>query len=54
MDGQEVVFLKPQHYMNRSGGAVGAVVRFYKIEAQDILVIHDDIDLPVAKVQLKL
>jgi peptidyl-tRNA hydrolase len=30
------------------------VAKFYKIEAKDILVIHDDIDLPVAKIQLKL
>ena len=51
---QKVVFLKPMEFMNRSWWAVSAVANFYKIEPKDILVIHDDIDLPVAKVQLKL
>ncbi|MCX6823302.1 MAG: aminoacyl-tRNA hydrolase [candidate division SR1 bacterium] len=51
---QDVLFLKPMEFMNRSGGAVSAVAKFYKIDAKDILVIHDDIDLPVGKVQLKL
>lgn len=51
---QEVVFLKPQEFMNRSGWAVSALVAFYKIDPKDILVIHDDIDLPVGKIQLKL
>jgi PTH1 family peptidyl-tRNA hydrolase len=37
---------KPQGYMNRSGTAVGALSRFYRIEPQEILVVHDDIDLP--------
>ena len=51
---QEVVFLKPQEFMNRSGWAVSALATFYKIDPKDILVIHDDIDLPVGKIQLKL
>ena len=51
---QDVIFLKPMEFMNRSGWAVSAVAKFYKIEAKDILVIHDDIDLPVGKIQLKL
>lgn len=51
---QDVIFLKPMEFMNRSGWAVSAVARFYKIEPKDILVIHDDIDLPVGKIQLKL
>ena len=51
---QKVIFLKPMEFMNRSWWAVGAVANFYKIEPKDILIIHDDIDLPVAKIQLKL
>lgn len=51
---QKIIFLKPMEYMNRSWGAVSAVASFYKIEPKDILVIHDDIDLPVGKIQLKL
>lgn len=54
IEGQKIVFLKPMEFMNRSWGAVGAIANFYKIEPTDILVIHDDIDLPVWKVQLKL
>lgn len=51
---QKVFFLKPMEFMNRSWWAVWALARFYKIEPKDILVIHDDIDLPVGKIQLKL
>ncbi len=54
IEGQKIIFLKPMEYMNRSGWAVGQVANFYKIEPKDILVIHDDIDLPVGKIQLKL
>lgn len=53
IDGQKVIFLKPMEFMNRSWWAVAAVANFYKIDPKDILVIHDDIDLPVAKIQLK-
>ena len=40
-------------FMNRSWGAVATVANFYTIDPKDILVIHDDIDLPVGKIQLK-
>jgi PTH1 family peptidyl-tRNA hydrolase len=54
VENQKVIFLKPMEFMNRSWWAVSAVANFYKIEPKDILVIHDDIDLPVGKIQLKL
>lgn len=54
IDGQKIFFLKPMTFMNRSWSAVSAVANFYKIKTKDILVIHDDIDLPVGKIQLKL
>ena len=50
----EVIFLKPMEFMNRSWWAVGALANFYKIEPKDILILHDDIDLPMSKIQLKL
>ena len=53
IDGQKIIFLKPMEFMNRSWWAVAAVANFYKIDPKDILVIHDDIDLPVGKIQLK-
>jgi len=52
--GKKIIFLKPMEYMNRSWWAVSQIANFYKIEPKDILVIHDDIDLPVGKIQLKL
>ncbi len=54
IDGQKVIFLKPMEFMNRSWWAVAAVANFYKIAPKDILVIHDEIDLPVGKIQMKL
>jgi len=54
IDGQKILFLKPMEFMNRSWWAVGALAHFYKIDSKDILVIHDDIDLPMSKIQLKL
>lgn len=52
--GQKVIFLKPMEFMNRSWWAVGQVSNFYKIDSKDILVIHDDIDLQVWTIKLKL
>lgn len=50
---EKIIFLKPMEYMNRSWQAVQKLMNFYKIEPKDLLVIHDDIDLPVWKVQFK-
>ena len=46
--------LEPQTYMNLSGKSVAALVRFFKIEPQEILVAHDELDLPPGEVRLKL
>jgi peptidyl-tRNA hydrolase, PTH1 family len=51
--GQEVWLLEPQTFMNRSGQSVGALARFYKIAPDDILVIHDELDLPPGAAKLK-
>jgi len=53
LDGQKVVFLKPQTFMNLSGESIWAIAHFYKISPENILVIHDEIDLPTGKIQLK-
>ena len=47
------LFMKPQTYMNDSGAAVSEAARFYKIPPENILVISDDISLPVGKVRVK-
>ena len=51
--GKTVLLMKPQTYMNLSGEAVGAAARFYKIPPEHILVVSDDIDLPVGKLRLR-
>lgn len=48
-----VLLLKPLTYMNRSGLSVGQVARFYKIPLEQILIIHDDLDLAPGKIRLK-
>ena len=53
IDGEKVIFLKPTTFMNNSGISVRAAVDFYKIDIKDILVIHDDLDLPFATIKLK-
>jgi len=51
--GQRVVLLQPQTYMNLSGRSVAAVWRFYKLDLPDLLVIVDDLDLPVGQLRLR-
>ncbi len=51
---QKIYLLKPLTYMNRSGQSVRAVLDWYKIEPQSILVIYDDMDLPLGKLRLRL
>ena len=53
IDGQQVWLLKPDTYMNLSGQAVLALMQFYKINLQNILVVHDDLDLPTGDARLK-
>lgn len=50
---EKVVFLCPQTFMNESGRAAAAAAKFYKIKPADIIVIHDDIDLPLGKIRIK-
>lgn len=45
--------LMPQTYMNRSGQAVGALARFYRIAPAEILVVHDELDVPPGQLRLK-
>lgn len=51
--GQSCIFLKPMTFMNLSGRAVGAALRFFKLEAKDIIVCFDDVDVPVGKVKAR-
>ncbi len=51
--GQSVCLLKPMTFMNRSGQAVLEVAQFYKLSPADLLVVLDDLDLPVGRVRLR-
>ena len=54
MNGKEIRFLVPTTFMNLSGKAVGALANFYRIKPEEILVLHDELDLPPGCVKLKL
>jgi len=54
LHGREVLLLKPQTFMNVSGRAVGALAQFYKIAPAEILVVHDELDLPPGVARLKV
>ena len=51
--GQGALVMKPATYMNLSGEAVGEAARFYKLSADHVLVISDDVDLPLGKLRLR-
>jgi PTH1 family peptidyl-tRNA hydrolase len=51
--GREVYLLEPQTYMNRSGQSVGGLCRFFKIAPDEVLVVHDELDLMPGTVRLK-
>lgn len=50
----EVWLLKPNTFMNRSGQAVAALAQFYKIKPEEILVVHDELDIPCGRIRFKL
>ena len=49
-----VALLKPETYMNESGRSISAAARFFKAAAEDVLVVHDDVDLEVGRLQARL
>lgn len=53
IDGEKVILLKPQSYINLSGEVIRKFVDFYKIPVSDILIIHDDLDLAVGTYKIK-
>ena len=52
--GVDVHLLKPMTYMNASGTACRSFVDYYKIQVEDLLVIHDELDLPVGRIKIKV
>lgn len=53
VDGVDLRLLKPATFMNRSGQSVGPIAQFFKIAPEEILVIHDELDLPPGRMRLK-
>jgi PTH1 family peptidyl-tRNA hydrolase len=54
IDDHRVALLKPETYMNDSGSAVGAARRFYKLEPDAVLVVHDEVDLELGRLQARM
>ena len=50
----KVLVMKPQTFMNRSGEAVAEAVNFYKLEPSDVVVLHDELDLPPGRLRMKV
>ena len=51
--GDKIIIAKPQTYMNLSGEAVKGLMKFYDIPSEDLIVVHDDLDLPLGKLRLR-
>lgn len=54
INGEKIMFLKPQRYMNLSGTVIREFVNYFKINIEDILIIFDDLDTEVGRVRLRL
>jgi PTH1 family peptidyl-tRNA hydrolase len=54
INGEKILLIKPQQFMNLSGQAVGEAMRFYKLEPSAITVFHDELDLPLCKLRVKI
>ena len=52
--GEDCFLLKPQTFMNLSGKSIAGACRFFKIEIRDVLVLHDDVDVPFGKVKARM
>ena len=51
--GEKCIFVKPQTYMNLSGDAIGKIMKYYKVDINDLLVIYDDMDIPLGSLRLR-
>ena len=53
LDNEDVILALPQSYMNLSGEAVVELLRWFKLDISDLIVVHDELDLPFGKIQIK-
>jgi PTH1 family peptidyl-tRNA hydrolase len=54
LDGVKLALLKPETYMNESGASIQSAASFYKLPPSQVLVVHDDVDLAIARLQARL
>lgn len=52
-EGRKIIVAKPQTYMNLSGDAIGSLLRYYKVPLDQMIIAHDDLDLPVGTLRLR-
>ncbi|WP_027964449.1 aminoacyl-tRNA hydrolase [Halalkalibacillus halophilus] len=53
VNGEKMIFVKPQTYMNKSGESIRQIADFYELSPEEILVVYDDLDLPPGKIRLR-
>ncbi len=53
IDGERITLLKPEMFMNESGRSVGAAAQFFKLEPEDVLIVHDEGDFDFGRLELK-
>lgn len=53
INGEDVILLEPQTYMNDSGRSVAQVANFFKIDPKDVMIIQDDMDMPIGKIRIR-
>jgi len=53
LEGQELLLVKPQTYMNKSGESVRALMDFYKIDLEKLIVVHDEIEIPFGDIRIQ-
>ena len=51
--GQKLMLVKPQTYMNLSGQSVREIMQYYKVDPEDLIVIYDDLDIPIGSLRLR-
>ena len=53
-DGEKILLVKPQTFMNRSGAAIKPLFRYFPVTIEDLVVVHDDLDLPFGRIRIRL
>ena len=52
-ENEKIILIKPLTFMNESGRAIAPVLNFYKLDASDLIVVHDDMDIPVGTIRIR-